>query len=173
MQQIMQQAKDVKKKPGNVFPVRSVMEEKQSSLQQLQQNAGNLALNQYFLQPKLTISQSGDRYEEEADQVANFVMRKSTNESALPKISPVNGSSLQRMCEACEQEDLVTEVPPMKISDAQLMRQGVGRYVFSHSRMWGSRVFIDWGIPAAHAADGLGIEAFIDYPTEHNLVPCI
>jgi len=45
----------------------------------VQQNAGNLAVQRFFncglLQAKLSISQPNDPYEEEADQVADEVMR--------------------------------------------------------------------------------------------------
>jgi hypothetical protein len=45
----------------------------------VQQNAGNLAIQRFFrsgvLQAKLSISQPNDPYEEEADEVADEVMR--------------------------------------------------------------------------------------------------
>ncbi len=47
------------------------------------------------VQPKLTVNQPGDRYEQEADRVADRVMR-------MPA-----GEALQRMCSACEEEQEV------------------------------------------------------------------
>ena len=61
-----------------------------------QQNAGNLAIQRLFnsglLQAKLSISQPNDPYEQEADQVADEVMRMpdgsfSGQHSAISKIS--------------------------------------------------------------------------------------
>ena len=59
----------------------------------------------------------------------------------------------------------------LTISEAGFVPQSGGRALFSQSRMWGRRLFIDWGIPAAGAAGGVGIGAFTDYPTGRNLVP--
>lgn len=47
------------------------------------------------VQPKLTVNQPGDQYEQEADRVADRVMR-------MPA-----GEALQRMCSACEEEQEV------------------------------------------------------------------
>ncbi|MCI0337073.1 MAG: DUF4157 domain-containing protein [Acidobacteria bacterium] len=68
------------------------------SLLQLQQMLGNQAVGR-FLQAKLEVNQPGDRHEEEADRVADMVMR-------MPEpgpLTPPNGSSssMQRKCAAC------------------------------------------------------------------------
>ncbi|MCR8557638.1 DUF4157 domain-containing protein [Mucilaginibacter sp. BJC16-A38] len=58
-----------------------------------------------FFQPKLTINQPNDVYEQEADAMADKVMRMaapSTNASAFFK--PAN-NTLQRKCRACEDEE--------------------------------------------------------------------
>ncbi|AXT53612.1 hypothetical protein D1818_23330 [Aquimarina sp. BL5] len=52
--------------------------------------------NKSRIQPKLTIGQPNDRYEQEADQVADQVMKMST--SQIP--------SLQLKCAKCEEEEL-------------------------------------------------------------------
>lgn len=53
------------------------------------------------IQTKLTINQPGDRYEQEADQVADHVMRMSVpGQVALPVTSASAGPNLQRKC-AC------------------------------------------------------------------------
>ncbi|MEH1785070.1 MAG: DUF4157 domain-containing protein [Nostoc sp.] len=49
------------------------------------------------LQAKLTVGEPNDRYEQEADRVANQVMRM------VPGVQPIQ-DSLQRKCAACEQE---------------------------------------------------------------------
>src|SRR4026208_717217 len=57
-----------------------------------------------FIQPKLTINQPGDIYEQEADTVADNIMRMKDEETLQTKISPV---TVQRECAACEEEDKV------------------------------------------------------------------
>jgi hypothetical protein len=59
-----------------------------------------------LLQAKFTIGQPGDKYEQEADRVAEQVMRmpdpqakRGVTVSKLPKISRI-----QRVCPECEQE---------------------------------------------------------------------
>lgn len=64
---------------------------------QWQRALGNQAYGQ-FLQAKLTISQPGDRYEQEADKIAEQVMRMPNQE-----VSGISDSSstIQRTCTAC------------------------------------------------------------------------
>jgi Domain of unknown function (DUF4157)/Bacterial toxin 34 len=61
-----------------------------------------------FIQAKLTVSQPGDQYEQEADRVADQVMRMPDHTAPatvrtgdLPQIS-----RLQRMCAQCEEEEI-------------------------------------------------------------------
>ncbi len=60
------------------------------------------------IQPKLTINEPGDQYEQEADAMADRVMRMSTtpagNEAGI-QAQPLHVSGIQRKCTACEQED--------------------------------------------------------------------
>ncbi|MCB1985629.1 MAG: DUF4157 domain-containing protein [Burkholderiales bacterium] len=60
------------------------------------------------IQTKLKIGQPGDRYEQEADRVAEQVVSGSMAGAAVagaPAIRPANGTqSIQRMCEECEEE---------------------------------------------------------------------
>ena len=56
-----------------------------------------------FFQPKLSINKPGDKYEKEADQVADLVLRKNIN-SSIPFFSPSSGY-VQRKCSECEEED--------------------------------------------------------------------
>jgi hypothetical protein len=74
---------------------------------QLQRAVGNQAVGR-FLQAKLQISRPGDQYEQEADRVADQVMRMPDTASpepvagsALPQIS-----RLQRKCSDCEEEEV-------------------------------------------------------------------
>jgi hypothetical protein len=70
----------------------------------LQRVAGNRAVNQ-LIQTKLSISTPGDRYEVEADRVADRVMRSPlVNAGADFGITRHTGSNLQRACDKCEEE---------------------------------------------------------------------
>ena len=56
-----------------------------------------LAMRPLSLQTKLKVSQPGDVAEQEADQVAEQVMRMDVKSSS--------GNTVQRMCSACEEEE--------------------------------------------------------------------
>jgi outer membrane protein OmpA-like peptidoglycan-associated protein len=58
--------------------------------------------NNSFIQPKLTINNPNDAYEQEADAVADKVMRM---EKPSIQTMPINISSLQRKCAHCEEEE--------------------------------------------------------------------
>lgn len=57
------------------------------------------------------------------------------------------------------------------IPQAQHGQQGLARSLWSHSRLWGRRTLIDWGIPAASGTALVGTGAFTDYPTGRGLMP--
>lgn len=59
--------------------------------------------NACFFQPKLTINQPGDVYEQEADAVADQVMRMA--EGDVPFVQRVPISTVQRKCASCEEEE--------------------------------------------------------------------
>ena len=56
------------------------------------------------VQPKLTINEPGDIYEQEADAMADKIMRMSSNEAVKP-VTGLIGISLQRKCAHCEEEE--------------------------------------------------------------------
>ncbi len=57
------------------------------------------------IQAKLTIGQPGDKYEQEADRVADQVMRMPEPDSVARRtVSPVRPTSIQRLCSECEEE---------------------------------------------------------------------
>ena len=66
-----------------------------------------------ILQTKLTIGQPDDKYEQEADQVADQVVQRleqsktveSNQESSYISKKPLSISSIQRKCDACDQEE--------------------------------------------------------------------
>jgi hypothetical protein len=78
----------------------------------MQQTIGNQAILRMLsrsgpaLQPKLTINQAGDQYEQEADRVADHVMRMPEPADA-PAIDPAprEESRIQRKCSGCEDEE--------------------------------------------------------------------
>jgi hypothetical protein len=89
-----------------------------SSIVQFQRTAGNRALNQLLaanfesrgsesnvLQTKLVVGPPGDRYEQEADRVAEQVMRMPVQPvHKETEITPLSGNLAQRDCEDCEEE---------------------------------------------------------------------
>ncbi|MGH8601467.1 MAG: DUF4157 domain-containing protein [Gammaproteobacteria bacterium] len=73
----------------------------------LQRSAGNRAVNQALqsgvvnpgpIQGKLTVSQPGDRYEQEAERIADQVMRMRDGEvgTKTPSVTPIQTQSVQR-----------------------------------------------------------------------------
>ncbi|MEX2500634.1 MAG: DUF4157 domain-containing protein [Wenzhouxiangellaceae bacterium] len=73
-------------------------------LEQVQQQAGNQAVQGMFVQTKLSVSRPDDPFEKEADRVADEVMRKPEGSGNPPSISAV-GNSLQRQCADCINEE--------------------------------------------------------------------
>ncbi|NCA84374.1 MAG: DUF4157 domain-containing protein [Clostridia bacterium] len=61
-----------------------------------------------MVQPKLTINEPGDIYEQEADAMADRLMRMSSNETVKP-VTGLIGKSLQRKCTHCEEKE---KTPP-------------------------------------------------------------
>ncbi|WP_206197490.1 eCIS core domain-containing protein [Terrimonas sp.] len=62
--------------------------------------------NLIFFQPKFTINQPGDKYEQEADTVAEQVMRTPGENKQMffqPQITPIN--TIQKKCAHCEEEE--------------------------------------------------------------------
>jgi len=80
----------------------------------LQRSVGNQAVQRLirspFIQTKLEISTPGDRFEQEADRVADTVMRMSApGENVATSISQPQISRIQRTCAACEKEGPVVQ----------------------------------------------------------------
>src|SRR5262249_23043467 len=76
-------------------------------LHQLRGALGNQAFGR-VIQAKLQISQPGDEYEQEADRVAEQVMRMPDAALAEPVTAdaPPQISRLQRKCAQCEEEEV-------------------------------------------------------------------
>ncbi|RNI39835.1 DUF4157 domain-containing protein [Hanamia caeni] len=60
--------------------------------------------NNSWVQPKLQINQPGDQYEQEADAMADKVMRMSDKDVAQNSYN-TSGTNIQRKCAECEKED--------------------------------------------------------------------
>ncbi len=58
-----------------------------------------------FIQPKLSINAPGDIYEQEADSMADSVMRKSDDTSAQQTFFKPSITHVQRKCSHCEEEE--------------------------------------------------------------------
>jgi hypothetical protein len=63
--------------------------------------------NNNFYQPKLAINQPNDPYEQQADAMAERVMRMPENDQPFFSAKSVPVSTLQRKCEACEEEEML------------------------------------------------------------------
>lgn len=74
-------------------------------LHQLPHALGNQAFGQ-FIQAKLQISQPGDQYEQEADRVAEHVMRMPDQTAPIEMGGLPQISRLQRKCAQCEEEEI-------------------------------------------------------------------
>src|SRR4051812_19859460 len=58
----------------------------------------------HVVQPKLQVNEPGDRYEQEADSMADKVMRMTTGESTFFKPAQ---AVVQRKCQHCEEEEKI------------------------------------------------------------------
>lgn len=68
--------------------------------------AKTIVKRECFFQPKLTVNQPGDKYEQEADTVAEQVMRTPGENKQMffqPQITALN--TIQKKCAHCEEED--------------------------------------------------------------------
>ncbi|MGB9940943.1 eCIS core domain-containing protein [Methanosarcina sp.] len=90
-----------------------------SRILQLQRTAGNQAVQRLIkskaLQAKLTIGQPGDIYEQEADQVAEQVMRMPTSPSAAMGQATIQRQTLKR--------DEVTQIKPLASTITPLVQR--------------------------------------------------
>src|SRR6187402_2738193 len=66
--------------------------------------AGNNGTKKIF-QPKLTINTPGDSYEQEADAMAERVMRMPVNDQSFFPAKPIPAPGLWRKCAECEEEE--------------------------------------------------------------------
>ncbi len=66
---------------------------------------GNGSFFKPVIQPKLTFNQPGDVYEQEADAMADKVMRMPVNEHSFFSPQPLSISRMPRKCQHCEEEE--------------------------------------------------------------------
>src|SRR5438309_8354465 len=78
-----------------------------ASLQKQNQTPSQLRKSEgLFFQPKLTINQPNDVYEQEADAVADKVMRMPDNSLSQNAFFQPAISTIQRKCAECEEEEV-------------------------------------------------------------------
>jgi hypothetical protein len=75
------------------------------AVQRLMRSKGRNAVIKNGIQAKLKLSQPGDMYEQEANRVAEQVMRKSSTDSAVSTISLREDDRIDRKCATCELEE--------------------------------------------------------------------
>jgi hypothetical protein len=79
---------------------------KEDSSRAAANNASKAGLSYgHYIQRKLTINQPDDVYEQEADFIADKVMRSNGNDANVPDFFNVANFPLQRKCAACETEE--------------------------------------------------------------------
>ncbi len=63
------------------------------------------AMGKLMVQPKLTVNTPGDQYEQEADAIADGVMRMPVSKTKEKPVTGMIGRSVQRECTKCEEEE--------------------------------------------------------------------
>lgn len=78
-------------------------------------------LRNQVLQPKLTVSHPNDFYEQEADRIADQVLRMPEPALTRPGIdrTPIRPLSIQRLCQECEQDEELQRQPQSPASDSE------------------------------------------------------
>jgi hypothetical protein len=102
-----------------------------------------------FFQPKLTVNTPGDAYEQEADRVADQVMRMKNGDAPVVQRMPITPLSVQRKCAHCEKEekamrketggDVSGQAAPAAVSD--VLSSGGGQPMDSGTRQWAESRF--------------------------------
>ena len=100
-----------------------------------------------FFQPKLTVNVPGDAYEQEADRVAEHVMRMPANDQPFFKPMSPTISSVQRKCKECQQDEKLhrkdtdnSQVPGISTAVEQTL-QSVGQPIDEPVRSFMERRF--------------------------------
>jgi len=82
-----------------------------------------------FIQPKLSVNEPGDRYEQEADHMADQVMRMSDASIGRSSFFRPSESTIQRKCQQCEEEE---KLQRKESSEAEVQSNGeLDNYVSS------------------------------------------
>jgi hypothetical protein len=96
-----------------------------SPLQRLGQAVGNTEFGR-FVQAKLTVGHPGDKFELEADQVADQVMRMPDPAGKASAAGEDAGVRIQRRCSECEEEmqkqEIVEGLPPEVEEEEEVLR---------------------------------------------------
>jgi hypothetical protein len=75
----------------------------------LEQTVGNQAIQKLvrsdIIQPKLKVSHPNDVYEQEADRVAEQVMRMSLRSEDIAPVNAINEEKIDRKCQSCQDDE--------------------------------------------------------------------
>lgn len=87
------------------------------------------------VQPKLKVNNPGDVYEQEADAVAEKVMRMPAAETAMPFFQPksIPVTPLQRTCAACEAEEKLQRQEEEEEEDEVLQTKPVDKFAINEN----------------------------------------
>ena len=86
------------------FSIVNIVTGHKTSAASIAQN-GNRSFFKPLIQPKLTVNQPNDIYEQEADAMAERVMRIPMNDQSFFSAKRVPGPGLRRKCAECEEEE--------------------------------------------------------------------
>jgi hypothetical protein len=90
-----------------------------------------------ILQPKLKVSQPGDEYEQEADRIAEQVMRSHDMGSSVLALSSKDEQGISRKCAACqiiqEKEDIINRKPSNLSANLQATDETVNGIINNRS----------------------------------------
>ena len=99
--------------PSLSLPVRRT-----SGVSLMGNQAAQRLLRDGVIQAKLTVNQPGDRFEQEADRVAETVMR-------MPDPGTGTPPSIQRMCTGCEEEVNRSQPPSLSTIDESVVARQI------------------------------------------------
>lgn len=77
------------------------------------------------IQTKLQIGQPNDRYEKEADAVADRVMTMPNSHNAISLLREEEGASIQLKCAQCEEEEKL-QMQPLEEEEEEIQMQSIG-----------------------------------------------
>jgi hypothetical protein len=124
--------------------------------------------SKFFIQPKLTINQPNDMYEQEADSVAGKVM---SIKSADIQTKSLSISSLQRKCAHCEAEEKnmqQTEFNNVTASPGNELKNHVGNLSSGQESCAPQDLLFDEENPEGNTENSITVDGNLPIPDETN-----